>query len=101
VALTDPQDTLAYHSSRVLCQHRGMADVPCASVAKAVKAYMAVDTEKSTVPEKEALWFYSMNHGMALIAQRRAPLEPLTEWELGFVRSYHEKMSRKAVRAFY
>ena len=101
MALTDPIDTLAYHGARVLCQHRDMSAVDCASVAKAMAAYMKVDQEKGTVPEREALWFYGMNHGMALIASKFAPLEPLPEWELGFVKEYHEKIAKKSIRAFY
>jgi len=101
LAITDPVDTLAYHASRVLCEHRDMSGVPCAAVATAMKAFMAKDTEKSTIPEAEALWFYGMNHGMALISAKRAPLEPLSQWELNFVTTYHANMARKAVRAFY
>ena len=41
------------------------------------------------MPEAEALWFYGMNHGMALIAAKRAPLEPLSKWEQEFVTTYH------------
>ena len=101
MALTDPTDTLAYHNSRVLCSHRDMSDVQCAHVAQAMKQFMATDKEKNTVPESEALWFYGMNHGVALISANRAPLEPLSKWELQFVNSYHELMTKKAVRAFY
>jgi hypothetical protein len=101
LAISDPVDTLAYHASRILCEHRDMSGVPCASVATAMKAFMAKDTEKHTVPESEALWFYGMNHGMALISAHRAPLEPLNPWELTFVSTYHAKMASKAVRAFY
>ena len=43
---------------------------------------MKVDQEKNTAPEREALWFYGMNHGVALIAAKFAPLEPLPTWEL-------------------
>jgi uncharacterized protein YodC (DUF2158 family) len=101
VALTDPTDTLAYHGARALCQHRDMSQVDCAHVAKAMNAYMKADPEKTTVPEREALWFYGMNHGVALIASKFAPLEPLPEWELAFVKKYHERIAKKSIRAFY
>ena len=101
MALTDPQNTLAFHASRALCQHRDMSNVPCAQVAKAMAEYMANDKEKSTVPEAEALWFYGMNHGMALIAEKFAPLEPLPKFEQEFAQLYHQMMVKKAVRAFY
>ena len=55
-------------------------------MAQAMKAFMAADKEKTTVPESEALWFYGMNHGVALISANRAPLEPLSKWEQEFVR---------------
>lgn len=101
MALTDPKDTLAYHSSRIFTMNRDMRHVPCATVANALSSFRSKDGEKDTVPEKEALWFYGMNHGMALISARRAPLEPMTEWECAFVEKYHELMAKKAVRAFY
>jgi hypothetical protein len=101
VALTDPQNTLAFHASRALCQHRDMSNVACKDVAKAMAEYMANDKEKSTVPEAEALWFYGMNHGMALIGEKYAPLEPLPKFEQEFAQLYHQLMVKKAVRAFY
>ena len=100
MALTDPKNTLAYHSSRVLAAHRDMRDVPCATVAAAVAAYCEVNGADK-VPEREALWFYGMNHGVALIAAAHAPLEPLPQWALGFVQAYHREMAPRAVRAFY
>ena len=99
--LTDPKNTLAFHQSRVMTTHRDMSSVPCAAVANAMKKYKAADTVKDTAPEREALWFYGMNHGMALISAHRAPLEPLPTVELQFVEAYHEHLAPKAVRAFY
>jgi hypothetical protein len=101
LSITDPVDTLAHHASRVLCEHRDMSEVACADVAAAMSSFMAMDQEKGTVPEREALWFYGMNHGVALIGAHRAPLEPLDKWELEFVNAYHAYMGRKAVRALY
>jgi hypothetical protein len=101
LALTDPKDTLAYHGSRILCTHRDMSKVPCKAVAYAMQAYMKGDQHADTVPESEALWFYGMNHGVALIAAQRAPLEPLDPWENNFLMAYHTQMAQKAVRAFY
>ena len=101
MALTDPKDTLAYHQSRVLTQHRDMSDVPCLLVAKAMQKYKNADEHKDTKPEAEALWFYGMNHGVALISAARAPLEPLHPAELAFVEAYHEQLAPKAIRAFY
>ena len=66
-----------------------------------VSKFLDADKNPGTIPEREALWFYAMNHGMALIRSKRAPLEPLDEWEQGFVTAYHENLGPKAVRAFY
>lgn len=104
MAITDPKDTLSYHSSRVLCAQRDMSDVPCHKVALAVSLY--TDTHGNSDvghcrPEEQALWFYGMNHAVSLIASRFAPLEPLPEWELGVVETYHREMAPRAVRAFY
>ena len=101
MALTDPKDTLAFHQSRVLTQHRDMSEVPCLLVAKAMQKFKNADEHKDTVPEAEALWFYGMNHGMALISAARAPLEPLPPDELNFVEAYHHALAPKAIRAFY
>lgn len=101
MALTDPINTLSFNQSRVLTSHRDMGHVPVVLVAKAVSKFLSLDSHPNTVPETEALWFYGMNHGMALIAADKAPLEPLNEWELGFVQTYHRMMGPKAVRAFY
>lgn len=96
--LTDPTDTLAYHQSRVLCQHRDMSHASCEQVAKAVNKF---GVAKDTKPEVEALWFYGLNHAVALISAKRAPLEPLTDQELKIVNAYYDGMQPKAVRAFY
>ena len=101
MALTDPKNTLAYHNSRMLTTHRDMSARPLEDVVKAMDAFMKADKAKTTCPESEALWFYGMNHGMSLIQSKRAPLEPLDAFELDFVRTYHDKLSVKAVRAFY
>lgn len=104
MALTDPIDTLAYHSSRVLCAQRDMSDVPCYKVALQLAKYQEDHGPSDTghnQPETQALWFYGMNHGVALIASRFDPLEPLPEWELGFVQAYHQELAPRAVRAFY
>lgn len=101
MALTDPIDTLAYHQSRVLCAQRDMSEVPVHCVTAALTKFQAADTKSATVPESEALWFYGMNHSVALIASKFDALQPLPEWELDFVNSYHQKMMEKALRAFY
>ena len=101
MALTDPKNTLAYHSSRMLTTHRDMSETPLKDVVAAMDAFMSADKAKDTCPESEALWFYGLNHGMSLIQAKRAPLEPLEGFELQFVEAYHDKISVKAVRAFY
>lgn len=101
VVLTDPENTLAYQSSRVLCQHRDMSDVPCASVASALKTFKTNDQNPKCPPEQEALWFYGMNHAVAMVSAARAPLEPLPPKEIELVREYHSKLDEKACRAFY
>ena len=79
MALTDPTNTLAWYKSRVLCRQRDMRGASCAAVAKAINAFAAVHTanEPAASPEGNALWFYGMNHYVALIGAARDPLEPL------------------------
>lgn len=99
--LSSPKDTLAFHQSRVLCQHRDMSATPCAAVAAALKTFKSNDQNSSIQPEREALWFYGMNHVVAMISANRAPLEPLPKPEWQLVEDYHTLMNEKAVRAFY
>jgi len=101
MALTDPKDTLAYHLSRPLTTHRNMAEVPCSAVSAACQTFMSQDAKSNTIPEVEAMWFYGLNHGMALIGENRHPLEKLPSDELNFVKDYHQIMGEKAQRAFY
>ncbi len=100
MALTDPQDTLAFHQSRMLTTHRDMSHVPCAQVAAQVKKFRDNDPKPETLPESEALWFYGMNHLVSLISADKAPLQPLDEFERRVVELYYEQMAEKAVRAF-
>ena len=73
MALTDPKDTLAYHASRVLCQHRDMQRGAAArrSPKRDDRLHERRHSRRTRCPESEALWFYGMNHGMALIAARK------------------------------
>lgn len=99
--LTDPQNTLAYHNSRALTRPADMSAVPVSSVIPAYKQFHSQDKTPLASPEREALWFYGMNHGMALISAKRHPLEPLPAAELDFVQRYHAMMGEKARRSFY
>lgn len=101
MALTDHPSTLAYHSSRVLTQHRSLADMPVAQGVARVTGFMAQDQNGNTVPEAEAFWFYGMNHGMALISSRYDPHEKMKPEDAGFVKEYYARMTPAAVRAFY
>lgn len=103
MALTDPKNTLSYHQSRALTLQRDMSDVPTAAVAAKVSEYQKSHDQSGmhASPEGNALWFYGMNHGVSLIASRRAPLEPMTGWEVEFVEKYYSEMTARAVRAFY
>lgn len=101
MALTDPTDTLAYRLSRVLTTQRDMRDTPIQFVVDKVKGYHGTASDAQSGPERQALWFYGMNHGMSLITARFAPQQPLPTWELGFVRRYYTELSPRAVRAFY
>lgn len=75
--------------------------MPTAATVKAYQQFNAQDNNTKCKPDSEALWFYMMNHGMALISAARHPLEPLPHNELKFVKTYHEVMGEKARRAFY
>jgi hypothetical protein len=68
MAITDPQNTLAYHASRVLTSQRDMSGATCHFVAKQLQAYQAGHKASDIGhgnPEMQALWFYGMNHGLS------------------------------------
>ena len=100
MSITDPWDTLAHHLSRPLVTGRDMSWVPSQSTAKAVVQFRSQDKAASTAPEAEALCFYAMNHGMAVIRQQHELYEPLGQ-DLEFVEAYHRMLASRAVRAFY
>lgn len=99
--LTAPNNTLAFHTTRVLCQRRDMSDTPCANLAKKVEAFRKADQNSYCSPEAEALSFYGMNAGMAMITARYDLYEPLPPKVLEFVEAYHTDLVKSAVRAFY
>lgn len=99
--LTDPKDCIMYLRSRPLTTASDKSGLPCSILAKAISDYRAQDKHSGTVPEHEALRFYGMNHGMALISSSRAPYEPLPAHELSFANQYYTQSSKAAVRAFY
>ena len=100
MAVTDPDDTLAFHLSRPLSATRDMRGIPVKHVAQKIAEFMKYDDAPETVPEAEALWFYAMNHGMAEVRKAKALYEPLGAL-LPFVEDYYRELSPKAVRAFY
>lgn len=99
--LTHPVNTLSYHSSRVLCTSRDMSNVPCANLAASIKEYLKSHGTHGNAPEKSALCFYGMNHGMFTLGQRYHPLEPMHDADVSFVNKYHSVNGKEAVRAFY
>ena len=101
MALTDPQDCLAYHQSRALTSYRDVSGASCQKVVAAKKAFQAADKHKQTKPERLAVAFYAANHGMALLSASKHPYERLTKAELQFVENYHKIGGEAAARAFY
>lgn len=100
MSLASPTDCLAYHLNRPFTMARDMGFMPCSAVAAQLKHYEST-TSDHKVPETEALAFYGMNHGMALISARFDQFEPLPEWERRFADQYYRDMSVASVRAFY
>jgi len=101
MALTDPRDCLAYHSSRALMQYRDMSTVSCQKVVAAKTQFEAKDKAKQLKPERAAMTFYALNHGMALLAAAKHPYERLSAAELQFVNAYHAAAGDMAARSFY
>lgn len=99
--LTAPTNTLAYHMSRPLVQHRDLRDVRCQAIAPVMREFIGVFDSKNATPETEALTFYGLNHAVGLIAQEYAPFQPLPEEKLKLVEAYFEASSRIAVRSAY
>jgi len=97
-------DTLAQHKTRPLTAH---IDFSGADLRGVVGDYPKLrDTLKSreTViqanPESDALWFYTQQHALSLIARTVDEDEPLGEFAK-FVDVYHSSIKLKALRMFY
>lgn len=101
MAITDPYATLAYHRSRIFTAHRDVSELPLKKFTEALSKWVDADKSKGTLPEGEALWFYGMNHGMALISSRYDNQEPMGSDDMDFVESYHSIMANKTLRALY
>lgn len=94
-----PTDCLAYHNARVIGQHRDMSNIPLKDVCVKAKAFY--DNQIVADSSKEAIRFYALNHGMALLAAEVDPFEPLSAADLSFVRDYHKACVDMARRCFY
>lgn len=101
MALHDPKDTLAFFAGRVLCTQRDMSMIPCGFVATAIRKSMAAPGFQMAKPEGSALWFYFLNHGKSIIAQKNHPLEPLSKFDQDFLEKYHKFSNAAVIRAFY
>jgi hypothetical protein len=100
MTLASPTNTLRFHQARALTAKRDMRTVRLATVIGSLNTMLDAETELVR-PEREALWFYGMNHGMALLRQAVDPLEALRPDDLEFVRTYHERLGFTAKKAFY
>lgn len=100
MAHTHPKDTLAYHLARPLTSHLDRSKVPMAVVAKTIKGFLDADTHKSTQPVSEALAFYGLNHGLAILGTAYDPFEPMASADTQFVTDTYDRLTRSAVRAF-
>lgn len=94
-----PTDCLAYHNARVIGQHRDMSEIPIKDVCVKAKAFY--DSQQTANSTQEAIRFYALNHGMALLSAEVDPFEPLAEKDLEFVRAYHKACVDMARRCFY
>lgn len=100
MSLSDPVDTLSYQNSRMLTTNSDIHDMTCAKMMERVKPYLSSVNPGIVKPEDEALCFYGLHHGMALLATEYAPLQPLRASDLEYVENYHACIGPKAVRAF-
>lgn len=99
MSLFSPQDTMAYHRARPLTTPHKMA-ISMNDLREGSAAYSKAHHADSA-PETEALYFYGMNHGVALIEKNYVPLETLPEDVNEFVNEYYKTCSKMAQRAFY
>lgn len=100
--ITAPKNTLAYQlKGRPMLLHRNLSATPCKLVGERLKKFLDTDTEKSTRPEVEALWFYLMNQAVAAVRAKYDLFEPLPPDVMWVMDTYHARMAPRVQRAFY
>ncbi len=91
--------TLVEYALKPLTQHRVLAGIPMAEIAKRMKPYLAsADKPK---PETLACRFYSMNHLSSMIRQARLPYEPLGPGLTQTLETYYSQSTADAYRMFF
>lgn len=95
------------HKARPLLQYqKSLKDMPLSDFAKMyreskVQHYLkSKEGDVKSKPEVDAISFYLMNHGMALISQKYMEHEPLGPLA-SLVEQYHEVIGIKTIRMFY
>lgn len=101
MALSCSQNTLSYHQARVLTCNRDMSQVPLVNTTKRMVQYCDSPKKTMAVPEKEALKFYGLNHGMSIIRSKYDVNEILPPDVHTFVETYYSAVSESAMRVFY
>ena len=102
VSLSYPTNTMSHQRARPFTRRTDMSAMTCAQVSANMAKFMDDHVGPSLPsPEGDALFFYGMNHGVALISADRDPLEPLDAFEHNFVDAYHAHMVVRGLRAFY
>jgi len=99
MSLVSPRSTLDFHLSRPLTCYRDMSQVPLKTFIKKFRSCLS--KADKVAPETEALWFYGLNHCLAIIQRKYDRFEPMDEEDVNFVDDYYNILSEKAVRAFY
>lgn len=93
--------TLRFQLQRPMCVPRDVSAMPIKGCAEELRKHVRERYENNLAkPEREALRFYLLNHGLAEIRKRFDLDETLPEDVLKLCELYHEELNDLAIRAF-
>lgn len=87
-------------SNRAVVSNVDLSKVSVKTIMKRYPDFKQGLTVELSRPEHEALWFYMMNHAVAIVRQRVGLDAPLNKYE-SLVESYYNDMQTPALRMFF
>lgn len=92
--------TLKQLSTRAVVSSVNLSEVPVRTIMKRYPDFQQGLKVRERRPEHDALWFYMMNHAVAIVRQRVGMDAPLDKYER-IVTTYYDDMQTPALRMFF